>query len=142
MKCIDGNYEVLLIGDSQDRDLCSRIAAGARGRCLNAAGETTLRQSVELLRRCELLVTNDSAPTHLGTAAEIRVLTLFGSTVPEFGFAPYGSKGRALGIDLECRPCTDHGRRSCPQRHFRCLTDLAPQRVFDEIVLMLSSGSP
>lgn len=132
------DFRIALIGDKNDKNLCGRIAAAIGNSCVNLAGETTLRQSVEILRRYDILITNDSAPTHLGTAAGTRVLTLFGSTAPEFGFAPFGPKGRALGIELYCRPCTDHGRRRCPEEHFRCMNELTPERVFDEIIDMLT----
>jgi heptosyltransferase-2 len=129
---------VLLLGGKADRDTCSKIAAGIGPTALDVSGSLTLRQSVEALRRCALLVTNDSAPTHLGVAAGVRVLTLFGSTIPEYGFAPFGPRGKTLGIEIYCRPCTDHGRRDCPQRHFRCLREITPDRVFAEVRHMLA----
>jgi heptosyltransferase II len=128
---------ILLIGGKQDRELCRKIASGIGAAALDLSGILTLRQSVEALRRCALLVTNDSAPTHLGAAAGIRVLTLFGSTIPEYGFAPQGPLGRSLGIEIYCRPCTDHGRQNCPERHFRCLREITPDRVFAEVKQML-----
>jgi heptosyltransferase II len=128
---------VLLLGGTSDRELCRKIAAGIGPSALDLAGVLTLRQSVEALRRCALLVTNDSAPTHLGVAAGIRVLTLFGSTIPEYGFAPQGPLGQSLGIEIYCRPCTDHGRQDCPERHFRCMREITPDRVFAEVKQML-----
>lgn len=136
--CIKSQYSLLLIGGDEDFSLCHRIAEEAGGHCKNLAGKLTLRQSVELLKRCILLVTNDSAPTHLGTAAGIPVITLFGSTSPQFGFAPYGLKGKSLEIDLYCRTCTDHGRKKCPEKHLRCLNEITPERVFREMQIMLN----
>ena len=133
------NVLSLLIGGKSDQELCRRIATGIGPAALNLSGDLTLRQTVEALRRCALVVTNDSAPTHLGVAAGIRVLTLFGSTVPEYGFAPFGPRGRTLGIEIYCRPCTDHGRQDCPQRHFRCLREITPDRVLAEIRQMLDN---
>ncbi|MFH1861674.1 MAG: glycosyltransferase family 9 protein, partial [bacterium] len=129
---------VIFIGGSADKDLSQRLHKDTGGNGLDLSGELTLRQTVELLRRCEALVTNDSAPTHLGIAARTRVLTIFGSTTPDFGFAPLQPQGRSLGVELDCRPCTDHGRRRCPQRHFRCMKELAPDVVFREIIQMVN----
>jgi len=131
-------YRVILIGGREDRDLCFRLEKAIGPAALSLAGDLTLRQSAEALRRCALLVTNDSAPTHLGSAAGTRVLTLFGCTVPEFGFGPCGPRGRALGVELYCRPCSDHGRQSCPERHFRCLREITPERVFQEAERVMS----
>lgn len=133
---------LLLIGGTEDRDLCRKIAAGIGAAALDLAGALTLRQSVEAMRRCALLVTNDSAPTHLGVAAGIPVLTLFGSTIPDYGFAPFGPKGKTLGIEIYCRPCTDHGRQDCPQRHFRCMREITPDRVFAEVRQIVNSNQP
>ncbi len=132
----EGNF-IMLIGGEDDQALGNRVRAAIGPNCINLCGELTLRQSVEVLRRCQLLVTNDSAPTHLGLAAGTSVLTLFGSTVPEFGFAPYGPKGKSVAIELYCRPCTNHGRPKCPEKHFRCMRELTPERVYEEIQKML-----
>jgi hypothetical protein len=32
-------------------------------------------------------------------------------------------------IGLECRPCTDHGRRKCPLKHFKCMREIAAGEV-------------
>ncbi len=135
--CIQRGWRVVLIGGEEDSQLCGSISDALGSECLDLSGKTSLRQSVEVLRRTALLVSNDSAPTHLGIAAGTRVITIFGSTTPEFGFAPFGSKGKSLGIELDCRPCTDHGRQRCPKKHLRCLKDISPEMVFEEIVEML-----
>jgi len=50
------------------------------------------------------------------------ILTLFCSTIPEFGFGPLGVKSKVLQtkLDLDCRPCGLHGRIECPRGHFKC----------------------
>lgn len=141
-KLASAGYRIVLIGGGDDRELGQRIAHALGSACWNFCGILSLRQSVEVLRRCSVLVTNDSAPTHLGTAAGIRVLTLFGSTIPEFGFGPFGPNGKPLGIELYCRPCTDHGRQHCPEKHFRCMRELTPERVFEEIQKALAVTIP
>ena len=50
-------------------------------------GSRCLR-STELIRRAALLVTNDSLPQHLASAMGTPTLTIFGPTVPGFGFGP------------------------------------------------------
>ncbi|TKJ41743.1 lipopolysaccharide heptosyltransferase II [candidate division LCP-89 bacterium B3_LCP] len=135
--CTADGYQIILIGGREDESLCERIGTGIGDDCLNLAGAASLRQTVELLSRCSVLVTNDSAPTHLGSAAGTKVLTIFGSTDERFGFAPYGPNGRHIGIDLYCRPCTDHGKQRCPEKHFRCMKEITPKMVFDELTELL-----
>ncbi len=124
-----------LLGGPEDRALCARIAAAAGGaRVADLAGRTNLRASFAVLERAACLVTNDSAPMHLGVAAGVPVVALYCSTVPRFGFGPRGARDVALGVDgLDCRPCGIHGHRACPLGHFRCGQDLPAARVLAEV---------
>lgn len=82
-----------------------------------------------LLSRCLAAVTCDSGLMHLAAARGTRVVAIFGSTVPELGFGPAGEGHVVLCRHEPCQPCTLHGRASCPQVHFRCLTGIAPETV-------------
>ncbi len=122
----------IIIGSKDDRFLLKAIQESAEGhRILECMGYFTLRQTAELMSRACLVVSNDSAPTHLGVAMRVPVLTIFGPTVPRFGFYPYGENDRIAEITgLSCRPCGIHGGRKCPEKHFKCMRDLHPERVF------------
>jgi heptosyltransferase-2 len=97
----------------------------------------TLRQSAALLDRCELLVSNDSAPTHLGVATKCRVLTIFGPTVPRFGFAPYGAGHEVIEKNLPCRPCSVHGSQECPLGTHACMLEISVDEVVARVLSML-----
>ncbi|MBN2010375.1 lipopolysaccharide heptosyltransferase II [candidate division KSB1 bacterium] len=127
--------QFILIGGEKDEALCDFIQERVEFPLVNAAALFTLRQSAELLKKCTLLLTNDSAPTHLGVAVKIPVITLFGPTIPEFGFAPYGKGNQIVEIpDLYCRPCGIHGGKICPEKHFRCMMDIEPELVVQKIL--------
>ena len=87
---VETGAQIYLLGGQSDAELCARLAREIGEACINTAGKLTLRQSAALLDRCQILVSNDSAPTHLGVATRCKVITIFGPTVPAFGFAPYG----------------------------------------------------
>jgi heptosyltransferase-2 len=77
-----------------------------------------------------VLVTNDSAPMHLASAAGTPTVAIFGPTVPDFGYGPLAPLASAVGHDtLPCRPCDRHGPRRCPLGHHRCMRDLLPSDV-------------
>ncbi|MGB2867195.1 MAG: lipopolysaccharide heptosyltransferase II [Bacteroidota bacterium] len=128
-------FEVLLVGGDEDTDLCQEIKVLADStRVRNVAGKFTLLQSAEALRRCKVLLTNDSAPMHLGVAVQTPVVALFGATVPEFGFAPYGAKDIVLETKgLSCRPCSIHGGNKCPIGTFECMLRITPESVLSTI---------
>lgn len=134
-------YGVLLIGGSPDAAEAGIIEAENEESVFNVTGKLSLSESVWVLKRSDILVTNDSAPTHLGVAADIPVLTLYCSTVPGFGFYPYNSGSRFLSVqDIPCKPCGIHGYRECPEKHFRCGTMLSPQTVFENIEEMCTKS--
>ena len=87
-----------------------------------------------LLARAAVVVASDSGPMHLASALGVPVVALFGSSVPGFGFTPTGDQDRILQVeDLPCRPCGVHGKDRCWLGHWRCLRDLAPERVAGEV---------
>lgn len=122
-------YMVLLLGSEAEKPLAAKFAP-AKG-LINLCGELNIIETTNLLRSCSLLITNDSALTHFGTAAGCPVLTIYCSTVPSFGFYPYGKNGAFAEVrELSCKPCGIHGYRKCPLGHFRCGTELLPDTVF------------
>lgn len=133
------SYHILLIGGKEDHDLCESIGKGFESHITNLAGVFNLVESVQILAKCQLLISNDSAPTHLGMSANIPVLTIFCSTIPKFGFYPYNSRSRAIGFDdLDCKPCGIHGHTKCPEKTFACGYKLTPLHVIKEISDLLS----
>ncbi|MDF1503399.1 glycosyltransferase family 9 protein [Roseisolibacter sp. H3M3-2] len=125
------SHAVVVVGGPGDRELAEAIiAACPPGRALDATGRLSLLGSAELLRRAALLVTNDSAPQHLASAVGTPALTIFGPTVPEFGFGPLAPGSRTAGVDgLACRPCDPHGPARCPLGHWRCMRELSAEAV-------------
>lgn len=130
----------LLIGSAADRPLCASIIDQAQAPALNLAGRFDILASAELIRRCHLLITNDSAPLHLANAVRTPVLAIFGPTVERFGCFPYREGDRVVQIDLSCRPCGKHGHQNCPQGHFRCMREISPGEVIADALEMLGEG--
>jgi len=121
--------QFVVVGSGDDRELASAIVAVAPDRVLDLTGRLSLLASAELLGRCAALVANDSAPTHLASGVGTPTLTLFGATVPAYGFGPLAPRSESLGVELSCRPCHAHGPQACPLGHFNCMRSLEPSRV-------------
>jgi heptosyltransferase II len=137
---IEQNFFIVLVGGKDDESLCKEFEDKYPLSSRSLAGKLNVAESIYLLRECKLLITNDSAPTHLGMAANIPTLTIFCSTVPSFGFYPYNKKSEYLSFDyLDCKPCGIHGHRLCPIKTFDCGNKLLPSKVFTKIRLMLAS---
>lgn len=135
----DGN-EVLIIGGKEDAELGKAIVEATKHKQIhNATGRLTLLQSAELIGRCRVLVSNDSAPLHIGVAMRTPVVAIFGATVPEFGFGPYGANDVVVETKgLSCRPCAIHGGKKCPIGTFECMKKIEAEMVFEKVKLILS----
>jgi len=122
---------IVLLGGVHDREITARIAAGLPGPVLNVAGDLNLMQSAAVIDRLKLLITNDTGLMHLGTALHVPTVAIFGPTTRELGFFPTAGHVRVLEQQgLTCRPCTHMGLNHCPKKHFRCMRDISPERVY------------
>ncbi|MCX7984282.1 MAG: lipopolysaccharide heptosyltransferase II [Bacteroidetes bacterium] len=122
-------YTVFLIGGKEDAELCEYIRQQSPG-SINCAGEFTLIQAAELIRRCRVLISNDSAPMHIAVAVGTPVVAIFGATVPEFGFRPLGPYDVVVEVkNLPCRPCGIHGGKKCPIKTFDCMKNISVSDV-------------
>lgn len=78
-----------------------------------------------LIRRCDLLVTNDTGPRHFAAAFGRPVLTVFGSSDPAWTDTRFAGE-RIARLSLDCQPCME---RECPLKHHQCMKDLCPEPV-------------
>ena len=118
---------VALFGSAAERPLCESLAAAIRAAGIaarNFAGETTLRQFIDLAAACRLFLTNDSGAMHIASALRVPTVTVFGAT-DDTTTGPTGAWARVVREQVECGPCL---LRACPIDH-RCMTRVTADRV-------------
>ncbi|MDP9203065.1 MAG: glycosyltransferase family 9 protein [Gemmatimonadota bacterium] len=137
------DVRIAVIGSKADSALAAQIIdALPPGSAINGVG-LPLLASAELIGRARTIVTNDSAPQHLASAMGTPTLTIFGPTVPEFGFGPVAERHVVAGHDgLSCRPCHRHGPQRCPLGHWRCMRELTPEYISGLVTEVLSPPVP
>ncbi|NTU54138.1 MAG: glycosyltransferase family 9 protein [Chlorobiaceae bacterium] len=134
---------VILLGGKEDVQEAEKIMAALpetiRIRVKSLAGKATLMQSAALLSRADLVLCNDTGLLHMASAFGRKLFVIFGSSVGDFGFLPWGVTYELFETrGLDCRPCSHIGRSSCPKGHFRCMRDIAPERIASRIVEALN----
>lgn len=135
---IPQNLSVYLLGSAADAVIAQEIILGTANpnlRLKNCCGQLGLIASGVLMQGASMNYTLDSVATHLATAMQAPVTALFLSTSPIFGFGPKGSRATVLQTStaLACKPCTNHGRRRCPEGHFRCAYTLSPSLLLAKL---------
>ena len=128
---VAGRARIVVIGGAADAPLASEIVAAVPpGRTIDATGRLSLLASAELIGRAVALVANDSAPTHLASAMGTPTITVYGPTVPGFGYGPLAPRNSTIGhAELPCRPCDRQGPRQCPLGHWRCMREITADAV-------------
>ena len=135
----DKDSSVVMVGDEADAEVGSKVVEGC-ARVIDAIGQTDIGSLSALLSRCDVVVSNDSAPAHIAVAVKTPVAAIFGPTIEEFGFAPYGRGNLAISKDLYCRPCSLHGTARCPEGHFRCMEEIGSEDVFEAVEKILEEA--
>ncbi|NWF87991.1 MAG: glycosyltransferase family 9 protein [Ignavibacteriaceae bacterium] len=135
---VDKSFKVLIVGGKADEELGLRLASDQKN-VIVTCGLFSIIETIEILKKVKILISNDSAPAHMGVCADIPVLTIYCSTIPHFGFYPYNKKSSYISFeDLKCKPCGIHGFKQCPVNTFDCGYNLSPKFVISKIEEMLN----
>ncbi|HUI29320.1 MAG TPA: glycosyltransferase family 9 protein [Candidatus Acidoferrales bacterium] len=135
-KMISVQDHVVLIGGREDAEICGAIERA--GGVSSLSGKLTMLESAAMLSHADLVITNDSFLMHAANALGKKIVAIFGSSVKELGFFPYGVETKIMEVSgLSCRPCSHIGKESCPKKHFRCMLGTTPQMVYEAATELL-----
>ena len=93
-----------------------------------------LREPADLeqqVRRCRVVLSNDSFAAHFSEAVGTPVVSLFTATHPDYGFGPLREDSRAVTTRLWCSPCSKDGElcfRMGSDR-YRCRSEIEVEDV-------------
>lgn len=129
---------ILISGAPRERRIIETIFRSMRHAPVDLLAKgSTLGTLKEIVRRCDLMITNDTGPRHIAAAFDVPVITLFGPTHPEWTEINF-PRERKLAVKVFCGPCQ---KKTCPLDH-RCMTLLTPAMVFDAAVQSLAPPDP
>ncbi len=115
---------VVLLGGPGDQEAAIEVERQARGKFLNLAGKTTLRQALMVLSQLQVLITNDSGLMHAAAALQVPVVAIFGSTDP-VATGPFTQRATIIHHHLPCSPCLE---RTCALG-YPCLAEITVAEV-------------
>ncbi len=116
-------YSIYLLGGKENTNECNQILHSVtHTKTQVLAGELSFLQSTALMKNATMNYVNDSAPLHFASSVNAPVTAIFCSTIPAFGFGPLSTQSFVVENkeNLSCRPCGLHGKKECPQKHFKC----------------------
>ncbi len=113
---------LLLAGAPKEQPILQAVKSRMKSSAVDlSAHGLDLGSLKEIVRRCDLMVTNDTGPRHIAAAMDTPVVTLFGPTDPRWTEIEF-TRERQLSVDVFCGPCQ---KKKCPLDH-RCMTRLTP----------------
>lgn len=119
------DHVIYLLGGPSDHALCETIRTQCSNQAVNLAGKLSLMESIALMKGAVRNHVNDSGPLHFASAVNAPVTAYFCSTVTDFGFGPLSDDSEVKEVTgLACRPCGLHGKKECPEGHFKCGKEL------------------
>ncbi len=129
--------KVILIGAPDEKEFVRQILEQVKDKesCFSLAGELEIKELVELLRRAELLITNDSGPLHLASLLDTKTISFFGPETPQL-FGPLGEGHTVLYLGIDCSPCiTVYNAKTvrCLLSRPECLYGITPQMAFEKV---------
>ena len=100
------------------------------GQLKNLIGQTTLSQSVAILKESKLFVGQDSGLLHLACAIGVPTVAIFGPG-NKTKWAPRGDRHKVISLDVACSPCTFFGYTvvSC-KGTFHCMRGIDFERFY------------
>jgi heptosyltransferase II len=131
---------VLLFGSGGERALCQTVADSLKDSGMvvrNLAGETNLREFINLAAACRLFLTNDSGAMHVSSALGVPTVAVFGAT-DDTTTGPTGPLARVVREHAECSPCL---LRECPIDH-RCMSAVTAERTAAVALELAGSAQP
>ncbi len=105
--------QIIINAAPSERAIAAEVAAGMTHKpAINFAHRhNSLGMLKSLMCRCDLLVTNDTGARHIAAASGIAVVTIFGSTDPDWTTLYY-DRERIIRTSVTCSPCQ---KKLCPQ---------------------------
>ena len=128
--------QIWIFGSRNDFVTGEDIAREAGDGVVNLCGQTELVDTVDLLSLADKAVSNDSGLMHIAAAVGCPVVAMYGATSVDYT-PPMIKASQSLHNKLPCSPCW---KKTCRYGHYRCLTEIKPDKVYD-ISLGLRRGA-
>ena len=128
---------VVIVGAKGEEQLGKAIADQIKTRTVVCSGQTTVRELMALVKRCQLFLTNDTGPMHVAAAFKVPLVAVFGPTDWQTT-SPFGVDAKLVRQPVTCAPCL---LRECPIDH-RCMTGVTVEQVYGAALQHLPLMAP
>lgn len=129
------DIKIILIWGPGELDSVSKIKSFFKNnKEVIVAPETNINQLAALIKKLDVLVTNDGAPKHIAVAVGTKTITIFGPT----NYKSWGPADDLRHIyifsGIKCAPCD---KMICKDKNMECMKKIEAKYVFEKIKLLI-----
>lgn len=128
--------KIVLTGAGGEAGLGKEFEEAAGITPLNLIGKTNLKELAALIKRCSLLISNDTGTLHIATAVGTRTVNISLASVHFRETGPYGEGHYVIAPEIPCSPCSFHANCRDPV----CKEMVNPDHVFDLAADIIRNG--
>lgn len=136
---LEKGKSVVLVGSPAEKEVGDEILDSLEStNIVNLAGKTSLAELIQVLKKADICVANDSGVMHLAAAIGTKSVGIFGSTDPS-ATGPISNTCAILYNQQDCSPCF---KRICPLGTRSCLESITPAQVIAKLSNYFSTKYP
>ncbi len=137
----DRAFDAAIFGTGSEVQICNKVAQSLQ-QCKNVtnvnifAGNTTIRQLVEGINKCDIILAVETAAIHLGVMLRKPTVGILGGG--HFNrFYPWGDPviNRVANIQMDCYNCN----WQCKYDSIRCIEDITPESIAKELKFLVEN---
>jgi ADP-heptose:LPS heptosyltransferase len=123
-----GNVRVLVIGSEAEKKFEDEFTWPEKS--FNLIGKTNIFQTIEIIKRSDIFVGNDSGPQYFAAYSGVKTAIIYGSSTPYARWLPKVKKDNFIAISkkLECQNCE---LPECDRQNHECMDIITVEEVYD-----------
>ena len=130
------NAKILLFGGPEEEEIKSSVNKMIDSKNSFVIKTEEFLQSVAIMKRCNIFVTNDSALMHVASALGLKVVAVIGPTNPRY-IHPWKTEHKIVSLNLECAPCFFYSPKplTCIRKdvQFKCIREIDIEMVYNYV---------
>ncbi len=120
-------------GGSEEKEYAERIESDIPG-VVSVIGKLPLSEELALISNLDAMLSMDSSSMHMASLFGVPTVSVWGATHPFCGFYGLGQDpALAIGLDMECRPCSVYGNKPCRKGDYPCMRGIAPEVIVRKV---------
>lgn len=128
-------YKPVFFGGTMDEEMVHQAVSRMRTTPIVATGAFTIGGLAAAMRRCSLIITNDSGPMHVAISQKVPIVAMYGPSSPKL-YGPYTDEAIIVTAQPPCLGCADGMKHKCDD--MQCMTRLTVEQVVQAAEAMLA----